>query len=242
MSTSSSTSNSSTSNLTVAIQQALAPSEGATPPTTVVPTGKAKVALGAFATVSHADLIVVSQSVLIGMTGNAAFPAPTPTLADLAAMRIAYIAAVNAAKDSRRQIVVRNQRRDSLVGMLRDLALYVQVASGGDKAILMSSGFTAQRIRQPIGVLPAPSNLRLKRGTNSGQIAARCNRLAQSRAYEWRYANATTPTVWIEIESTFAANTVIEGLAPGTQYIVQVRALATDGPSDWSDAAMMMVV
>ena len=236
-----STSNSSTSNLTVAIQQALATSEGAIPPTNAVPTGKARVALSAFTRANHADLVVYSEGVLIGMTGNAAFPAPTPTLADLAATRNAYIAAVNAAKDSRRQIVVRNQRRVTLVAMLRDLALYVQVASGGDLPTLMTSGFTAQRIGQPIGALPAPSNLRLKRGSNSGQIAARCNTLAQAGAYEWRYANAATPNAWINVTATFAASTTIEGLTPATQYLVQVRALGTAGPSDWSDSAVMIM-
>jgi hypothetical protein len=46
----------------------------------------------------------------------------------------------------------------------------------------------------------------------------------------------------VAAEATFAASTIIEGLIPGTQYTVQAQALGTAGPSDWSDAAALMVV
>ncbi len=84
-------------------------------------------------------------------------------------------------------------------------------------------------------------NLRLARGKVSGQLVARFGKLAQAGAYEWRFASAATPTAWTKAETTLAANTTLDGLAPGTQYIVQVRAIGTAGPSDWSDAAMLMV-
>lgn len=233
---------SSTSNIAVAIQQALATPDAATLPPTVAPVGKAKVAVGPIAAANHAQLLVASQHILTGMTGNPAYPAPVPTLAQVTAARNTYIAAVDAAKDSRRQLVVRNQQRGAFVTLLRTLALYVQVASGGDLATLLSSGFTAQRSKQPVGPLPAPANLRLVRGTNSGQIIARCNRMPRAGAYGWRYASSATPAMWVSVESTFAASTTIEGLAPGTQYTVQAQALGTNGSSDWSDAASLMVV
>jgi hypothetical protein len=236
------TNDNSNNTLAVAIHQALAEPGGTTPPPAVAPVGKARIQLTAFTTATDAELMVFSQHVITGMTGNAAYPAPTPTLADLTAALNAFKVAASAAMDSRRQIVIRKQRRAVLIGMLRNLALYVQLACGGDLPTLMSSGYTAQRTRQPVGPLPAPANLRLKRGPNSGQITARCNRTPQAGAYEWRYAYAATPTAWVEVDSTFAASVVIEGLVPTTQYIVQVRALGTNGPSDWSDSAGVIVV
>jgi hypothetical protein len=221
------------------------PSPGTTAvavPPTVAPVGKAKVAISYLSETSDANLIVAIQSIVTGMTGNAAYPAPNPPLANITAARDSFIAAVNAAKDSRRQIVVRNQQRATVVALLRTLAHYVQVASGGDLPTLLGSGFIAQRGRQPVGPLPAPANLRLARGSNSGQIIARCQKLKQARAYEWRYATAAAPTAWVEVDATFAASFTITGLVPGTRYSVQVRALGTAGPSDWSDAAMLMVV
>jgi hypothetical protein len=234
------TNTSSTSSPSVTSPEALATPAVATPPTTTAPSGNARVAMTAFTKANPAALIVASQNVLTGMTGNASYPAPTPSLANLTTARSAYVTAVTAAKDSKIQLVVRNQLHQALVAILRDLALYVQVTSSGDLATLMSSGFTAQRTRQPAGPLPPPANLRLKKGPVSGQFAARCKRLPHARAYEWRFANATTPTVWTDLESTFAASTLVEGLAPGTQYIVQVRSLGTAGPSDWSSSASLM--
>ena len=37
-----------------------------------------------------------------------------------------------------------------------------------------------------------------------------------------------------------AAKALAKLMPAGTQYIVQVRAIGTAGPSDWSDAAMLM--
>jgi len=232
---------SSNSNPAVAIHQALATPGVAIPPT-LAANGKYKVAVGFLTQSKDADLIVASERIVVGMTGNAAYPTPNPTLADLIAARNSYIAAVNAAMDSHLGVVVRRQQRAAFTAMLRDLAHYVQVASGGDLAILLSSGFTAQKQKKPVGPLPAPANMRLKRGKTSGLLIARCDKLLQAGAYEWRYANVATPTVWVNLESTFAAHVAIEGLTPGTQYTTQVRALGTAGPSDWSDTATLMVL
>jgi hypothetical protein len=236
------TNTSTTGNIAVTNLQALATSAAVTPPTTVAAVGKARVAFGPVAQANPAQLLVTSQHILTGMTGNAAYPAPLPTLAELTAARNAFSAAVDAARDSRLQIVVRNRQRVAFVALLRTLALYVQATSGGDLATLLSSGFTAQRRKQPVGPLPAPANLRLVRGRNSGQIIARCNTMRQAGAYGWRYASAATPATWVGVASTYAASTIIEGLIPGTQYTVQAQALGTAGPSDWSDAAALMVV
>ena len=221
---------------------ALTQPAAATPPPTVALAGKARVSVGFLTQNVDATLLVAIQRILVGMLHNPAYPSPDPTLPELTAARDAFFAAVNAAKDSRVAIVVRNQHRARLTALLRRLAYYVQVASGGDLPTLLGSGFTAQRSRQPVGALQAPANLRLSRGKASGQIIARCNKLYQAGGYGWRYANSATPTAWVDVDATFAASTTLAGLVRGTEYIVQARALGTAGPSDWSDSAMLMVV
>ncbi len=212
-----------------------------TPPSTTPPIGRAKVAISFLLLDTDADLVVASQRILTAMTGNVAYPAPNPSLAELTAARNTYIAAVNAAKDSRLAVTVRKQQRVVFAGLLRNLAHHVQVASGGNLPTLLSSGFPAQRGRQPVGRLPAPANPRLVRGAISGQLIARCRKLPQALGYEWRYALGSTPTAWVNLEAKFAVTETIDGLVPGTQYVAQVRALGTAGPSDWSDSAIMMV-
>ena len=236
------TNNNNTGNSVVTNPQALAMPAAVTPPPTVPPAGKARVAMSFINRDTDAALLVASLRIIASMTGNPAYPAPYPKLADLTAARNAYIAVMTASRDSRIALVVRKQQRAAFEGMLRNLALYVQLASNGDLATLLGSGFTAQRVRQPVGMLPAPANVRLSRGKASGQLVARCNRVPQAGAYAWRYASAAAPTTWTNVVTTFAASVLIEGLTPGTQYSVQSRALAKDGPSDWSSAASLMVV
>jgi hypothetical protein len=213
-----------------------------TVPSTVAPAGRARVAISFLTEETDANLIVSSQQILVAMTGNPAYPVPVPTLADLTTARNTYIAAVNAAKDSRLAKAVRNQQRKVFEGLLRNLAYHVQVASGGDLPTLLGSGFPVQRGKQPVGPLPAPANLRLARGKISGQLIARCKKLQQAGSYEWRYAMNATPTAWVSAEPTFAAKVTLDGLLPGTQYIAQVRVQGTAGPGNWSDTAMLMVV
>jgi hypothetical protein len=46
----------------------------------------------------------------------------------------------------------------------------------------------------------------------------------------------------LTVNDTTAPRTAIKGLAAGTLNTVQVRAIGTAGPSDWSDPAMLMVI
>ena len=201
----------------------------------------AKVAITPFTNSSDANLIVLLGRILDAMTGNANYPAPVPTLVALGTARTTFVSAVNALDRSRASIVRRNNARTAVVQTLRDLALYVQHASGGDMAKLISSGFPAQQPRrQPIGVLLPPQNVTLRPARVSGQILARCKAVPQANAYQWRYASALAPTVWTQPDPVTTASFTLTNLVRGTDYIVQVRVLGAKGPSDWSDSARLM--
>ena len=231
-----------TSNTIVDNTAALATPQVSTPPATTIPTGKARVAVSFLHADSDAALIVASGRIVTSMTGNSAYPSPDPTLAGIIAARNSYVVAVNAAKGNTIAVAVRKQQRAALVALLRTLAHYVQVTSDGDLPTLLGSGYAAQRTRQPVGPLPAPANLRLARGKLSGQIVARCAKLARAGAYEWRFASVAAPTAWMATAATLAARTTIDNLVPGTSYIVESRAVGTAGPSNWSNAATSMVI
>ena len=204
--------------------------------------GNARVSIKFLTRDTNAALVVSSGRVLAGMTGNQHYPAPVPALADVATARNAFIAAVNEAGNGRGTTLTRSQRRTQLVALLRSLALYVQQTCNGDPLVLFGSGFPAHKPRQPTALLSAPVNLRLARGKLSGQLKARCNTVARAGSYQWRYATAAAPTAWTLVDPTLAASFVFDGLVPGTVYVAQVRAVGTAGPSDWSDAASLMVV
>ena len=203
--------------------------------------GRAKVAIAFLNRDTDAALVVDSGRILAGMTGNAHYPAPVPALADVTTARNAFVAAVSGVS-SPLATIARRQLRAQLVTLLRALALYVQQNCKGDPLILLGSGYPVQKRPQPAAPLSAPANLRLARGTISGQLKVRCSGVGQAGSYQWRYATAAAPTAWTQLDPTLSPSIVLSGLVPGTEYVVQVRAVGTLGPSDWSVASTLMIV
>jgi len=229
--------------LAASIGAAVAGGGGSAPVT--VPVANAmndKVAINFVTKSSDKALVTESGRIVEMMTGNPVYPAPFPALDVVVAARDAYVSAVNGLDRGSASIALRNQTRTVLRQVLRDLALYVQHASEGDKVKLLSSGFPVQapRKRGSVGLLAPPEDVRMRRTRSSNQLVALCKAVPGATSYQWRYATAQAPTVWTTPDPVTAARFVLENAVPGTQYIVQVRVLGTSGGSDWSDSATMM--
>ena len=110
---------------------------------------------------------------------------PQPPLADVQTALDNLVAGVAAAADGGPSATsAKNNLRLILVGLLRQLASYVQVACQGDMTKLLLSGFPVQKpVRQPIGVLPAPASLTLTNGPRSGELVAKANTVFGAGAY-----------------------------------------------------------
>lgn len=186
------------------------------------------------------QLVNASSRINASMTGNAFYPSPLPTLLQVGAAHGAFSAAVNALDRSKASTVRRDQTRLALVQLLRELALYVQQASGGDPNKLLSSGFPMQRKR---GAIPAellpPKIVRVRQSAVSGRLLARCSVDPAVRSYQWRVATVLAPTAWTVNDPVTVAHFTFDGLVPGTQYLVQVRAFARSGSSNWSNSVAM---
>jgi hypothetical protein len=193
---------------------------------------------------SDDNLATISGRILAGMTANAAYPAPVPTLVVLAAARAAFVAAVNANDRGKVGIAARDKARRQLGQVLRDLALFVQQHSGGDLVTLLSSGYPAQRRRgAAVKAAPAaPVGIRLQPGPLSGQVSGLCDRVVGAVLYQWRYATAQAPTAYTQTDTDSKARVTFGNLVPGTQYLVQVRACGKRGSSDWSDPVAVYAV
>ena len=214
----------------------------ASPASTALVEKWARIAIASLTRISNANLIAASERILVGMHGNANYPAPVPPLSDITAAHASFVAAVSSGNGGAHAVADRRQKRTQLVVLLRSLALYVQQACNGDPVVLLSSGYPIRKAPGPVGLLPAPANLRLARGKLSGQLNVRCNADARASSYQWRYATAAAPAAWTVLDPTVRASIVLEGLVAGTVYVVQARAIGSLGPSDWSDVANLMVV
>jgi hypothetical protein len=194
--------------------------------------------------VSNPTLLTSVGAILTCMTGNSFYPDPSPSLAEIAGSLSDFRAAFNAAAGGGKVLTAaRNEPRKALVALVRNLAWYVQANCQGSLSILRSSGFPVQKPeRQPVGKLPAPTNLTLSLGAHSGELDAQADPLPGAAIYNWRLAAATAPTVVLHTAQSTGASTTFGGLSSGTVYVAEVNAVATAGPTDWTRSAPQMVV
>ena len=115
----------------------------------------------------------------------------------------------------------------------------------GNLATLLSSGFTAVKTSHAQTPLAAPFILCLRNG-HTGQLLVKLRKpIAHAKCYEFRYAAIGADGSVGPWQSggliTSSRALALNGLTPGTSYIVQVRAIGgSTGYSDWSDATSHM--
>jgi hypothetical protein len=193
---------------------------------------------------SDPQLIVDTNTINTGLTGNVSYPTPSPTLAAIqTALGDFSTALANAADGGITLTSIKNDKRAALAALLRELASYVQVACKGDLTILLSSGFPIQKpTRSPIGVLPAPTNMTVSLGARTGELDAAMPPVFGAAIYNWKLTAANAPTVILQTAQTTAASNSFTGLTPGVIYDIQANAVGSAGPSDWSDPVSQMAV
>jgi hypothetical protein len=194
-----------------------------------------------FAGYSDSDLNDFTLNVVASLTGNASYPTPPVTLADLGTLQATFQDAVTAAAQGGKQLTaVKNAARVALVDALRKIATYVQGIASQDVAVLLTSGFQANstnRVRVPLEVPVILSILNEFTGT----LTLRLQPVTNARMYQ---ARATAGgTVLPTVESTAARRILMPNLTPGTVYTLQCRALGgATGYSDWSDPVSHMAL
>ncbi|MGH7953394.1 MAG: fibronectin type III domain-containing protein [Limisphaerales bacterium] len=194
-----------------------------------------------FAQLPDSDLDEFTGAVVAGLTGNAAFPTPAVSLADLSAAQTAFEDAMTAMSQGGTQATAdKNNKRDALVALLRQEAQYVQLNGKNDLPTLLSSGFQVNSTNTAQSPLDTPIIAQI---TNemSGSLSVRVKGVANARAYEAQTKNGAgwTPAGTF----TQARNMVLPGLTPGQVYSVQVRAVGgSTGYSDWSDPVSHMAM
>jgi hypothetical protein len=193
-----------------------------------------KVSVG-FAALSDTEVESFAEGVIAGMTGNAAYPTPPVTLANLQAGADDFTAKIVVARSGGPvDTAAKNEARQALIGLLRPLASYVQINCNNNMPTLLSSGFQAMSTNRAQSPLEQPQGLVIKNGT-SGQLVAKVGKVKNTSVYEGRIKASSGD--WLP--SVFTGDSrhiTFDGLTPGTSYTIQVRALGgSTGQSDWSD-------
>jgi hypothetical protein len=195
-----------------------------------------------FGELSDTELDNFAQGVIDALTGNATYPTPPVTLANLQAAVDDYTAKLAAAQTgTKADRAAKNHSREVLEGLLRKVAAYVQMMCNEDPVLLLSSGFQMQSTNRTSAPLEKPTSLSIKNG-NAGELVARVDPVKNANMYEGR----AKPSDGDWLASVFTGDSqhiIFNGLTRGKDYSVQVRALGgSTGQSDWSDPSTHMAI
>lgn len=183
-----------------------------------------------FADTIHADLYSVS-----------AFSTAPITAVDLQARITAFnVAKIAQATGGKETTVIKNQRREELTEVLKQLAYYVQMACNGDLAVLLSSGFKATSRNRTPAALPKTMVLRITQ-THSGValVTAKAERGAKSYVVEAAEMdeNGLVGPYGPPVFQSSSRKIPVAGLTPGKVYLFRVRVVGGSGEtSEWSDS------
>lgn len=200
-----------------------------------------RVSLG-FARKTDTDLIAFTRNVITLMTGNTDYPTPSPTLTVVTTSVNSFETAVHDALDGGKiAIATRNAARNELLSLLRQLAAYVTGNCKADIVVLLGSGFNAVKTPSPVGVLPAPQNLRLEYTGMSGELRLKFDRVTNAANYSIQ--TATSPDgPWDDQDLSTASRVTIGGLTPGKVYWARACANGSQGSSEYGGPATAMAV
>lgn len=195
----------------------------------------------AHARITFAALVDKSRTNITMLTGNAAFPSPNPTLVDFTASTDRLDSAVQAYDFSRSR--VDKLERDTAFAELKakraELGAYVQSVSAGDAELIVSAGFEVEKVPQPAGQLPAPTNVLALVRPYPGSIEVRYRGVKGRQSYQVFQCNGD-PKVeadWSLISTTGKTRLVVDGLESDRVYYFRVIALGAAGASPVSDMA-----
>ena len=197
----------------------------------------------AFAQLPVVQLPDFTTGVVNGLTKNAATfanPPVTPTALDAANKTLisAVAAAINGGTDDTN---ARDKADAVVIGMLRQLAAFVEDIAKGDETVIALSGF------QPVERGPSPQQPLVKtiiqeiKNEMSGQLLVRLN--PQNNAYGYEGQMSSDGGKTYQSISTFsqARRIVVPSLTPGTVYTFMFRALGGSARfGDWSDPVSHM--
>jgi len=206
-----------------------------------------------FDRLSTSDFLVISGSIVNGMTNNSHFKEPWAglglTLEQLSSAYTAYEEAYHASltRDTVK-IAHRNATRQTLTDILKRLALSLELMAQGDVAALATTGF---ELRHDIvhsnsnELLPAPADFRVTHGQLSGTFDVHVAGLAGAGSYEVHIAhdNPNLESNWRHaISSVNSSHIIVTGLTPGQNYWLRIRGIDSNGGGVWSDPISIFAI
>lgn len=179
-----------------------------------------------------------TRLIVTNMTGNANFATPNPALATITTAVDALEVAYNESRGRDKvKVALMRIRQKELLKLMRSLAGYVQSTSEGDEAIILSSGFSVRKPRQPLGPVTAPRDLEVEQGTQTNSLLARWKSVTGGVAYVVEVSRDQVPEAksFSPVGVTTKGRFQIEDLLSGELYWIRVAAIGKEGVGPFSD-------
>jgi hypothetical protein len=192
---------------------------------------------------SDSELDQRAEKVLTSMDKNPNFVTPDPTLPDVQTALDTFTAAVAVKNDGGKQATkARDAARETLLGLMRELALYVQKTSKGDPIVMLSSGFDITSASHTQTPLSLPIIINITNGVSgTATIHAQPQRNVKSVLTQYRESGTTA---WLNGPvCTQMRNIPVPGLTPGKTYDFHIQFIGgSTGQTDWSDTVSHMAM
>ncbi len=189
------------------------------------------------------EQVARTRAIISAMNGNPNYPSPVPSLGDVASANNALETAYNESRGrDKDKAAIMRMRRKELLGLIVQLAGYVQQASAGDEEKILSSGFDVVRRGVPGSATPEQvMNVRLGDGSASGLVKVRWAKTAGAVNYIIESSLNSDFSGSIQRTSTTSIQKEIGEYTPATTVWVRVYALGRQNPGTTSVPVSIIV-
>jgi hypothetical protein len=185
-----------------------------------------------------------SEAIQVAMTGNANFPSPVPTIADLTTAINLYSVALSAAESKdKTKIAIKNDMRTSLETALVNLAASVTATAAGSRSMLVSSGFDVSSDVKNPRVLGGVENFQVLAGASPGEVISSVNSVLNGNGYIYQYTPdpLAADSNWVSLYSS-SCSAAITGLQALKKYWFRIIITGSRNQSVQTDAISKTVV
>jgi hypothetical protein len=172
------------------------------------------------------DLYAIAWDVTHTMTENGDFPDLQPLLPPIRETAEQFqVAMTNARRGDTLKIMIKNDVKEKLISLLRELGELVEKRSNGDDLLLIRSGFLLTKPSKEV-TIQKPEEFEVLPGKMNGQIILQVKRVKGAKAYMYQYTRdpLTDNSQWETINST-QRKIVISNLPLGVKFLFQVAAI-----------------
>lgn len=191
------------------------------------------------------ELLATAAGVATALENNPHFPDPTPSPRELDALASELSAADAIYREERHRANDARAKRDQVAERLRRAltreVAYVQEASGGDVAKILSANLHVEETTNfwPFSSLAQVEELSASAGDRPGEIDLTWDSVSGAQGYEIEVAyDLTGEGEWEQSGATTNSRITLEKLDNRTRYWFRVRAVGERGAGDWSDPVM----